>query len=75
MGRNLTIFDKDHDTAEGSRSRIALSSLGSGGSYNQAYGFATITMYSWWRPSEIKWRTKIAARLGGGGGSWPSTKL
>jgi len=23
-------------------------------------------MYSWWRSSEIKWRTKIAARLGGG---------
>jgi len=47
-GRNLTIFDKDHNTAEGSRSRIALSSPRLGGSYNQAYGFATITMYSWW---------------------------
>ena len=41
-------------------------SPGSGGSYSQAYGFATITMYSWWRSSEIEWRTKIAARLGGG---------
>ena len=65
-GRNLTIFDKDYDTAEGSRSRIASNSPGSGGSYSQAYGFATITMYSWWRSSEIEWRTKIAARLRGG---------
>ena len=62
-GRNLTIFDKDYNTAEGSRSRIASNSPGSGGSYSQAYGFATITMYSWWRLSEIEWLTKIAARL------------
>jgi len=25
-----------------------------------------IAIYSWWRSSEIKWRTKIAARLEGG---------
>ena len=37
-GGNLTIFDEDHDTA---------------GSCSQAYSFATITMYSWWQPSEI----------------------
>jgi len=23
------------------------------GSYSQAYGFTTITMYSWWQPGEI----------------------
>ena len=65
-GRNLTIFDKDHDTVEGSRLRIALSSPGLGGSYSQAYGFATITMYSWWQSSEIKWRKKICSSPGGG---------
>ena len=46
-GRNLTIFDKDHDTAKEGRSQTAL------GSCSQAYGFATITMYSRWQPSEI----------------------
>jgi hypothetical protein len=46
-GGNLTIFNKDHDTAEEGRSRTAL------GSCSQAYGFATITMYSRWQPSEI----------------------
>src|SRR6266581_6759154 len=65
-GRNLMIFDKDHDTAEGSQLRMASSSPGSGGSYSQAYGFATITMYSWWRSSEIKWRTKIYSSPEGG---------
>ena len=39
-GGNLTIFDKDHDTAEEGRSRTA------SGSCSQAYGFATITVYS-----------------------------
>jgi len=43
MGGNLTIFNKDHDTAQADRE----------GSCSQAYGFATITMYSWWQPSEI----------------------
>ena len=43
-GRNLMIFDKDHDTAEEADRE---------GSCSQAYGFATITMYSWWQPSEI----------------------
>ena len=36
-GRNLTIFNKDHDTAEEANRE---------GSCNQAYVFATITMYS-----------------------------
>ena len=38
-GGNLTIFDKDHDiTEEADRE----------GSCSQAYGFATITICSWW---------------------------
>jgi len=41
-GGNLTIFDKDSDTAEKGRSLSACSC-------SQAYSFATITMYSWWR--------------------------
>ena len=43
-GRNLMIFNKDHDTAEEADRE---------GSCSQAYGFATIAMYSWWQPSEI----------------------
>ena len=43
-GGNLTIFDKDHGTAEEDRSRIA------SGSCSQAYGFAN---YCWWQLSEI----------------------
>ena len=43
MGGNLTIFDKDHDSIEADRE----------GSCSQAYGFATITMYSWWQLGEI----------------------
>jgi len=46
-GGNLTIFDKDHDTAEEGRSRTA------SGFCSQAYGFATITVYSWWQSGEI----------------------
>ena len=41
-------FDKDHDSAEGSCS--------------QAYGFATITMYSWWQPSEMRTEFKNLER-------------
>ena len=41
MGGNLTIFDKDHTLRDRE------------GSCSQAYGFATITMYSWWQPGEI----------------------
>ena len=52
-GGNLTIFDKDHDTAEEGRSRTA------SGACSQAYGFATITMYSWWQSSEIRCAYRI----------------
>jgi hypothetical protein len=45
-GGNLTIFGKHHDTAEADRRQKQ-------GSCSQAYGFATITMYSWWQLSEI----------------------
>jgi hypothetical protein len=45
MGRNLMTFDKDHGTAE--------EGLQKQSSCSQAYGFATITMYSWWQPGEI----------------------
>jgi hypothetical protein len=41
MGRNLAIFDNNHNTIEEGRSWTAL------GSYSQVYGFASITMYSW----------------------------
>ena len=44
-GGNLTILDKDHDTAEEGRSQVRQKQS----SCSQAYGFATITMYSWWR--------------------------
>ena len=43
MGGNLTIFNKDHDTAEEGRSQVRQKQS----SCSQAYGFATITMYSW----------------------------
>ena len=48
MGRNLTIFNKDHDTAEEGRSQVRQKQS----SCSEAYGFATITMYSWWRFGE-----------------------
>jgi len=44
-GRTLTTFDKDYGTAE--------EGLQKQSSYSQAYGFATITTYSWWQPGEI----------------------
>jgi hypothetical protein len=44
-GGNLTAFEKDHGTAE--------EGLQKQGSCSQAYGFTTITMYSWWQSSEI----------------------
>jgi hypothetical protein len=39
-GGNLTIFNKDHDTAEGGQSQTEV--------------FTTIAMYSWWQSSEIE---------------------
>ena len=44
-GRNLTTFDKDHGIVE--------EGLQKQSSCSQAYGFATITTYSWWQPGEI----------------------
>jgi len=61
MGRNLAIFDNDHNTTEEGRSWIAL------GSYSQAYGFASITMYSWWQSGEIGCAYRICNSLRGGG--------
>ena len=55
-GGNLTIFDKDHDTAEEGRLRTA------SGSCSQAYGFATITVYSWWHSGEVGFSVFIIAR-------------
>ena len=56
MGRNLVIFDDDYNTIEEGRSWTAL------GSYSQAYGFASITMYSWWQLGEIDACTESATR-------------
>ena len=44
-GGNLMTFNQDHGTAE--------EGLQKQGSCSQAYGFATITMYSWWKSNEI----------------------
>ena len=60
MGRNLAIFDNDHNTTEEGRSWTAL------GSYSQAYGFASITMYSWWQSDEIGCVYRICNSLRGG---------
>ena len=36
-----------------------LTTLQKQGSCSQAYGFATITMYSWWQPGEIGYAYRI----------------
>ena len=65
MGGNLTIFNKDHDTAEEGRSQVRQKQS----SCSQAYGFATITMYSWWRFGEPAYRSEIYFFFRGGGQS------
>ena len=61
-GGSLTVFDKDHDTAEEGRSQVRQKQ----GSCSQAYGFATITMYSWWRFGEPRTVAKSTFFLKGG---------
>ena len=48
MGGSLIVFGKDHNTAEEGQSQVHQKQ----GSCSQACGFATITMYSWWRFGE-----------------------
>ena len=57
MGRNIAIFDNDYNTTEEGRSWTA------SGSYSQAYGFASITMYSWWQSGEIGCAYRICNSL------------
>jgi hypothetical protein len=61
MGRNLIIFNNDRNTIEEGRSWTA------SGSYSQAYGFASITMYSWWQLGEIGCPYRICNSPKGGG--------
>ena len=60
VGRNLVIFNNNYNTIEEDRSWTAL------GSYSQAYGFALITMYSWWQSGEIGCPYRICNSLRGG---------
>ena len=61
-GGSLAVFNNDHDTAEEGRSQVHQKQ----GFCSQAYGFATITMYSWWRFGEPRTVAKSTFFLKGG---------